>query len=116
MKQHIWSAQSRSSLVVTEDRSWGRQLLLGGIVALTLVLGGVTVFSSARIMTASHELAQIQNQIADTQQELRFLETEYAQVGSLEKVRAHAEQVGLTQTVVFAGTVQDVIPVAQSTR
>lgn len=96
--------------------SWTNRLRWVGVAALILMAGGVTVFASARIMMSSHELSKIQSAQARTEQEIRFLHSDFAQASSLEKVRQYALENNLEQTVRFAGVISATVPVAQRTQ
>lgn len=86
-------------------------IVLGSASALGAAL---TVFSSARVMVSAHELAQLHAAQSEMRQELRFLQTEYATVSSLDHVAVYAEQAGLTQMAQVQGTLNLTTPVAQN--
>jgi cell division protein FtsL len=92
-----------------QKKSWSVMLILIGMLACA----ALTVFSSARVMLSSHELAKLHTAQVATQQEIRFLESEYAAASSLEKVQEFAERVGLVNATRIAGIISETVPLAQ---
>lgn len=90
-------------------KSWGVVLSAAALLACA----GLTVFSSARVMLSSHALAELHAEQIAVQQEIRFLESEYAVASSLEKVQAFAKTAGLVNTTKIAGVVSETVPLAQ---
>lgn len=83
---------------------------------MLLACAGVTVFASARVMVSSHTLAALHAEQSEVQQDIRYLETEYADVSSLERVSVFAQQAELVNSAKIAGTVSETISVAQRTQ
>lgn len=103
---------SNTSKLTSEQapaRSWGVVLSAAALLACA----GLTVFSSARVMLSSHDLAELHAEQIAIQQEIRFLESEYAVASSLEKVQAYAETAGLVNSTKIAGVVSETVPLAQ---